>query len=282
MSVAHWGEKGIGKWTVIVKDTEDNDFTGNFTDWKLRLWGECIDASKAKPRPLPTANDDDDHDVIDDHPAHTTSIIVPSPASRPTDAPTDLPDRPVNTKPTGTVQPVPSSSPTAAFETPIAASPSSTAIPESFLPSIFPTFGVSKRTQIWIYGSIGLILVFCISLAVYLFLARRQRLRSSRDDYEFEVLDDMEDNESGARTGMLAGAGAGKKGRRAKRGGELYDAFAGESDEDLLSDSEDGDDPYRDTEEREYDEKAALAGGSDGGSSGSGSSSSRKPSTRDV
>jgi kexin len=283
MSVAHWGEKGIGKWTVIVKDTEKNEFTGNFTDWKLRLWGECIDASKAKPRPLPTDHDDDDHDVIDDHPAHTTSIVIPAPSSRPTEAPTDLPDRPVNTKPTSAA-PVISPSPTAAFETPIVASPtpSATAAPESFLPSIFPTFGVSKRTQIWIYGSIGLILAFCISLAVYLFLARRKRLRSSRDDYEFEVLDDMEDDESGARTGMLAGAGAGKKGRRAKRGGELYDAFAGESDEDLLSESEDGDDPYRDTEEREYDEKAAMAGGSDGGSSGSGSSSGRKPTTRDV
>jgi kexin len=282
MSVAHWGEKGIGKWTVIVKDTEDNEFTGTFTDWKLRLWGECIDASKQKPRPMPTAQDDDDHDVIDDHPAHTTSIVIPPPSSIPTEAPTNLPDRPVNTKPSGTAGPLLSPSTTAAFESPIVASPTTTAVPESFLPSIFPTFGVSKRTQIWIYGSIGLILVFCISLAVYLFLARRQRLRSSRDDYEFEVLDDMEDNESGARTGMLAGAGAGKKGRRAKRGGELYDAFAGESDEDLLSESEDGNGPYRDTEEREYDEKAALSGGSDGESSGSGSSSGRKPSTRDV
>ncbi|KAF2790950.1 hypothetical protein K505DRAFT_250098 [Melanomma pulvis-pyrius CBS 109.77] len=278
MSVAHWGEKGIGKWTVIVKDTVENDKTGNFTDWKLRLWGESIDPAKAKPRPLPTANDDADHDVIDDHPAHTTSIDVPSAGPTPTSVPTDLPDRPVNAKPSVAAPAPVSSSTTAAFETPISATPtpSTTAAPENFLPSPFPTFGVSKRTQIWIYGSIILILAFCASLAVYLYLARRKRLRSSRDDYEFEVLDDMEDDEGGARTGMLNGAAAGKKGRRAKRGGELYDAFAGESDEDLLSESEDENGPYRDREEQEYDEKAAMAGGSDGGSSGS-SSNERRP-----
>ena len=29
------------------------------------------------------------------------------------------------------------------------------------MPSIFPTFGVSKRTQIWIYGALTLIILFC-------------------------------------------------------------------------------------------------------------------------
>ncbi|KAF2705389.1 hypothetical protein K504DRAFT_448945 [Pleomassaria siparia CBS 279.74] len=280
MSVAHWGEKGIGKWTVIVKDTVVNQKTGNFTDWKLRLWGECIDATKQKLRPMPTANDDADHDVIPDHPAHTTSIVIPT-ASKPTAVPTDLPDRPVNSKPSSAA-PVPVPSTTIAFEPPVSAtstsspSTSATAAPENFLPSPFPTFGVSKKTQIWIYGSLALILAFCISLAVYLYLARRKKLRSSRDDYEFEVLDDMEDDDAGARTGMLNGGAGAKKGRRAKRGGELYDAFAGESDEDLLSESEGEDGPYRDQEEREYDEKAAMAEGSDRGSSGS-SSNGRKP-----
>ena len=269
MSVAHWGEKGIGKWTVIVKDTVVNEKTGTFTDWRLRLWGECIDPAKAKLRPMPTAEDDADHDVIDNHPAHTTSIVIPS-VSVPTDVPTDLPNRPVNSKPSSTKAALLSST-TASFEKPVSATstPSATAAPENLLPSPFPTFGVSKRTQIWIYGSIGLILAFCTSLAIWLYLARRKKLRSSRDNYEFEVLDDMEEDEGGARTGMLNGAAGGRRGRRARRGGELYDAFAGESDEDLLSESEDGDAPYRDREEREYDEKAGLAGGSDGESSGS-------------
>lgn len=270
MSVAHFGEKGIGKWTVIVKDTvKDNGKTGNFTDWKLRLWGECIDPSKQKPLPLPTEHDDDDHDVIDGHPAHTTTVSLPSNTPKPPVNPTDVPGRPVNQKP--------SPSPTTAFTEPVSASSSPSSAPENFLPSPFPTFGVSKRTQIWIYGSIGLILVFCVSLATYLFLARRKRLRSSRDNYEFEMLDDVDDDEGGARAGMLSGAAGVRKKGRAKRGGELYDAFAGESDEDLLSDSDGEEGPYKDQEDREYDEKQAMQDGSDAGeSSGSASSGARR------
>ncbi|PSN63524.1 hypothetical protein BS50DRAFT_577275 [Corynespora cassiicola Philippines] len=273
MSVAHWGEKGIGEWTIVVKDTkENNGKTGTFTDWKLKLWGECIDASKQGLRPMPGPHDDDNHDVIDDHPAHTTSVSLPSGTPTVTANPSDHPDRPVNSKPTptnpdGATTPT---SPTDAAGPTSSPSPTTSAAPsENFLPSPFPTFGVSKRTQIWIYGSIGLILVFCASLAAYFYLARRKKLRSSRDNYEFEMLDDADDDEGGARTGMLNGA-TGAQGRRAKRGGELYDAFAGESDEDLLSESEDGDGPYRDRDEEEYDEKAGLrTGGSDAGSSGS-------------
>ncbi|KAJ4287278.1 pheromone processing endoprotease [Kalmusia sp. IMI 367209] len=278
MSVAHFGEKGVGKWTVVVKDTNVNAMVGTFTDWKLRLWGECIDASKQKLRPMPTEHDDDDHDVIDDHPAHTTSIAIPSSGTQTASVnPSDMPTRPVNqkptSKPTNTEQAAVSPSSTDAITT-SSSSASATASPENFLPSPFPTFGVSKRTQIWIYGSIGLILAFCIGLAIYLFLARRKRLQSSRDNYEFEVLDDAEDEE-GAR--MLNGGAAGRQGRRARRGGELYDAFAGESDEDLLSESEDGDAPYRDRDTSPYDEKAHVADGSDvEGSSASGSSSGKR------
>ena len=72
---------------------------------------------------------------------------------------------------------------------------------------------------------------------------------------------------------MLSGAGAKKKGR-ARRGGELYDAFAGESDEDLLSDDEGDEGPYRDQDR--YNEKYAQDDGSEDDGSGSGASSAGK------
>ncbi|OCK77119.1 KEX1 protease precursor [Lepidopterella palustris CBS 459.81] len=272
MSVAHFGETGIGNWTVIVKDTKVNEHTGSLTDWKLRLWGECIDPSIQTLRPLPSEHDDDDHDVITTAPAHTTAISIPSTTGIVSSNPTDHIDRPVNQKPTDT----PSS--TAAFEPPVTVvpepTPSATGTPESFLPSPFPTFGVSKRTQVWIYGALGLILLFCASLATYLYLARRKRLRNSpRDDYEFEMLDDQDDDEARQ---SVNGAASGRRGKR--RAGELYDAFAGESDEELFSED---DAEYRDEipEHEEFDEKLALRGdGSvsdlDSGS-GSGSGASR-------
>jgi len=268
MSVAHWGESGIGNWTVIVKDVITGNLKkGVFVDWKLRLWGESIDASKATLLPIPTEHDDDDHDRIDDHPAHTTVVSVP-PGTKPTltAVPSDHPDRPVNQKPSQTQA-------NGAQTATTTSSPSATASAapsENFLPNPFPTFGVSKRTQIWIYGALSLIIIFIAGLGTYLFIARRKRLRDSRDSYEFEVLDDVEDRED---TGML-GAAAGRK-KRARRGGELYDAFAGESDEeDLLSEDGDGDvGPYRDREQGGFSEKFGGEG-SDEGSSGSGSGGS--------
>jgi kexin len=110
---------------------------------------------------------------------------------------------------------------------------------DSFLPSFFPTFGVSKKTQIWIYGSIGLIVAFCAGLGIYFIVQRRkQKQNNPRDGYEFEMLGTNDHDD--ARRGLTRQRGRG----RPKRGGELYDAFAGESDEeDLYSDE----DEYRDT-----------------------------------
>jgi len=131
---------------------------------------------------------------------------------------------------------------------------------------------VSKRTQIWIYGALALILVFIAGLGTYFFIARRKRMKDSRDAYEFEVLDGDEDRDD---AGLLTGAAAGARKKRAKRGGELYDAFAGESDEDLLSDDEGDEGPYRD-QERFNEKYAQDDDASEDEGSGSGASSAGK------
>ncbi|KAF2146820.1 uncharacterized protein K452DRAFT_294355 [Aplosporella prunicola CBS 121167] len=286
MSVAHWGESGVGTWTVIVKDTVENEYTGTFTDWKLRLWGECKDAASQQLLPMPTEHDDDDHDVIVVDP-HTTSISVPTATGSPEGNPSDHPDRPVKPKPTASGAAVIPSKPGSTGKpvqtAPVIGNPSeeeeaqasASATPgENFLPSPFPTFGVSKRTQGWIYASLGLILAFCGSLAVYFWWARRKRLRSNpRSEYEFELVDDGGDEP------LTGGAAGGRKGKR--RAGELYDAFAGESDEDLFSDDDDDDahaaavgGAYRDhgrydeDDEDAFDEKSGLRQGMQGGGGG--------------
>ncbi|KAJ6436048.1 subtilisin like protease [Purpureocillium lavendulum] len=231
MSVAHWssgqvirrkltGESGVGKWTLVVRDTKENTHNGTFVDWHLKLWGESIDADKTTLLPLPNADDDADHDKISSTvtaPAATSTVsVAPEPTHQDTDAkPSDHPERP--TKPG--VKPEPTPTGDAQAETTTAAS--------SWIDK-FPTFGASKTARIWIGGALGLIIVFCIGLGVYLWVARRRRLRNSpRDDYEFELLDEEE------RDGLNPeqAAAAGKKGRRT-RGGELYDAFAMGSDDD--------------------------------------------------
>ncbi|PGH20707.1 hypothetical protein AJ80_03467 [Polytolypa hystricis UAMH7299] len=251
MSVAHWGESGLGKWTVIVKDTNVNEFNGTFTDWQLSLWGEAIDGKNQALHPLP-ADGDHDHDDEETATQIMTTTISPTSKVTATVTPTDHPDRP--TKPTASAATTTSPSSTA----------SATPHPnDSFLPSFFPTFGLSKASQVWIYGSLALILVFCAALGIYFLVQRRKRLRNNpRDDYEFEMVDDG--------TGLMAGgagAAAGKKHRR--RGGELYDAFAGESDEELLSEDEGADD------DRSHDSDSEVSYHDEGSGGGSGDSERR-------
>lgn len=222
-----------------MKDTNVNEHNGSFTDWRLTLWGECIDPSNQELHPMPTENDDKDHDVISAE-VSTATVATGMPEASHLANPTDHINRPVKVKPTTVVKP------TADFKPPLASSPanpsptaSTTAVPsgtsipsDNFLPHYFPTFGVSKRTQIWIYGALAIIVLFCAGLSTYFYVQRQKRIRNSRDRYEFEMLDDQEDGGTG-------GNGRGVKGTRGRRrAGELYDAFAGESDEELLSDEE--------------------------------------------
>lgn len=46
MSVAHWGETGIGEWRLEVVSLPHN--TVKVKDWQLNFFGECIDADKAE------------------------------------------------------------------------------------------------------------------------------------------------------------------------------------------------------------------------------------------
>jgi kexin len=255
MSVVQCGEDGVGEWTIVVKDTIENDHTGTFTDWRLNIFGESIDAKKATLLPMPNDEDDNDHDSISASLVSTASIEMPTSTANLGD-PASHPTRPAISKPTdgalatSILTGMPTG--TAPFEAPITATPTSAPSAdadkdqqkeqEHLLPSLFPTFGVSKRTQVWIYGALAIILVFISGLLTYFFVQRRKR-NASRDSYEFEMLDDAEEEQ-----GLTSGAGGKKKSRRA---GELYDAFAGESDEEFSEDEDDGARPYRDADEEE-------------------------------
>ncbi|KAF2161933.1 hypothetical protein M409DRAFT_27659 [Zasmidium cellare ATCC 36951] len=274
MSVAHWGESGIGKWTVIVKDTKVNEHSGTFTDWHLKLWGESIDGDKQELLPMPTDHDDDDHDhdqyTTETVSAHTTTVAAPTETGEPEGNPTDHITRPLHPgKPTSTsAQATPTSPLDLGHEedqqngTP---TPTSTADDSHWLPHIFPTFGVSKKTQIWIYGASALIVLFLVGLCAWIILYRRKKRRMNRDDYGFEMVDHDDFDESASL------ANGGKK--RSRRAGELYDAFAEGSEDEgeafgLVGDSDEEDDEDEDRrghvggakEERYRDEEPKVEG----------------------
>lgn len=216
------GEKGVGTWTVIVRDTKVNDHNGTWVDWHLKLWGEAIDPKQAKLLPMPTEEDDADHDAETTTQAAATTTLPADPhatnsVTHPTDLPSDHPNRP--TKP-GMASATGSSA---------AAAAAATASNSTWLPSFLPTFGAAPHTLGWIYGAMGLIVLFVVGLGIWWYVMRRRRLRNSpRDAYEFELLNE----EEGER--LAGGGAAGEKGsgQRRTRGGELYDAFAGGSDDE--------------------------------------------------
>lgn len=203
---------------------------------------------------MPKEEDDDNHDVMTASPSIVSIDPVATEADLPAN-PTDHQHRPVNAKPTGNAKSTSSGTQTTAILS-VSASSSATASglpsepPEEdkesshFLPHYFPTFGVSKRTQVWIYGAFAIIVLFCAGLGTYFLVQRRKRRRSEMEDYEFEVLNDEH-------AALNGGVGEKKSGRRA---GELYDAFAGESDEEGLL-SEEDEDEYRDEEPAERGKK---------------------------
>ncbi len=240
------GESGIGTWTIIVKDSVVNEHNGTFVDWHLKLWGESIDESKATLLPMPSEHDDDNHAEIISTTTIAGATTSMTPVAAPTSSlmanPTDHPDRPINAKPSGTEDE--NTSPTATGSP--AATTSATS---SWLPSFLPTFGVSSTTQVWIYSAAALILIFCAGIGVYLYMARRKRLRNNpRDEWEFDLLE--EDEAEGLNGGSKIG---GKKGGK-RRAGELYDAFAAGSDEESEGEYVDGDEGSDEHEKRLYDD----------------------------
>ena len=182
---------------------------------------------------MPEEHDDDNH--ADD--IATTTIPgsthgatpVPVPTAPIESNPTDHPDRPVNNKPTGATDEEVAPAPT------VSSAPATSTTPSSWLPSFFPTFGVSSRTQIWIYGAAALILIFCAGLGTYLYMARRKRLRNNpRDEWEFDLIEDDEAQGLRGQGRVASGARHGSK----RRAGELYDAFAAGSEDESELDEE--------------------------------------------
>ena len=145
---------------------------------------------------MPQETDDDDHDVVS-APVSTAPVSQETPKPLPDGS--DHPTRPSIPKPTDAAATATSTSPTSTSTSPADAEEDQNKNHDNFLPPIFPTFGVSKRTQIWIYGAFGIIIAFISGLGIYFYVQRRKRLAANpREGYEFEMINDEEEEMLGA------------------------------------------------------------------------------------
>lgn len=168
MSVAHWGETGIGEWKLQVRTTQDDNEI-KFNNWKLKFFGESIDPEKTIP--FKFGNDKPDATPIQDisSPVSSTSSISSSsiPPSVTVD-PTTILEIP---SATGTIDP------DLDHNTP------------NRLPS--PTEAFHYVISVFIIGVIFLILYFLF------FVKSRRRIRRTRAEaYEFDIIDSDSDYDS--------------------------------------------------------------------------------------
>ncbi|KAI5450758.1 pheromone processing endoprotease [Naganishia albida] len=81
MSMKHWDENPVGEWTIRVLDRINPETTGRFKFWSLQLWGEAVDASKAKLWSPAAVGEEDEEQVGSEPVEPTTTAQKPKPTN---------------------------------------------------------------------------------------------------------------------------------------------------------------------------------------------------------
>lgn len=174
MSVAHWGEIGEGDWSLHVRTTEDSNNV-EFKDWRLKLFGESLDASKAKTfefgndkEPTEGLQQQQQEESVSDHPTSLAS----------------------STQPTFTAaSSITSTHSTVSATTTTAETSDQDVNSPNKLPRPFE--GLRYFLAIFAVGFLVLVLYYCF------FVKSRRLVRRSRAEaYEFDIIDTDSDHDS--------------------------------------------------------------------------------------
>ncbi|CCK70746.1 kexin KEX2 KNAG_0F00770 [Huiozyma naganishii CBS 8797] len=165
MSVAHWGETGIGEWKLSVKTKRDGN-TVKLNTWKLKLFGESIDPSKAVPYEYNMGKDPDE---------------VPKPIA--------ISQLGSNTA-TATSQ---TAENTAVVTTTTTSPSSSVSEAEHSKVNKLP----SPRQAMHYFISLFVVAILLFLVYFFIFVKSRRRIRRSRAEaYEFDIIDTDSDYDS--------------------------------------------------------------------------------------
>lgn len=195
MSVAHWGESGVGEWKLTLEhgSTTSVNLASTLIDWRLMLWGQSIDASKAKL--FPGMDKIDEKQPIEVNPPSEISSIADSSATSTASSPITTvssaesasvpPTQTESTSTTATDKPSPSTTQAAGDgkegQDKETGESNKDENKSKYIGSLFPTFGMSKNTAAWVYGSACIILTFVALTSGYLWWLRRKRAREGKN-----------------------------------------------------------------------------------------------------
>lgn len=220
MSVKHWGEDGVGTWTIKVSDQGvPDERNGTFLGWNMVLWGTTIDESQAVLYDAPV-----DNVVFPPQHVEPPSLTITPSATKQLTKPTNGLDddhhtvEGENTAPafTSSVQDDIASAPTDSAS----ASPSTTPTADE---GWFSDMANLVSTQKWFFGAMGAVVLFGVGAGVFLW---RRRVVRTRERYAALPGDDTA---GGVQMSALDGSGGSGGASRTK---ELYDAFGEVSDDE--------------------------------------------------
>lgn len=182
MSVAHWGETGVGKWELKITGRGENEF--NVHDWQLKLFGASADASKARRFPIP--GHENDAAITTKSLGVDTPLTTVTPATSAVET-TTTPQTTTTTTPQTTT----SSATTSAISTltPV----------QNENENYENEEGVqrSSNTHYFEYFLFLLTIGFIIVVAIMKTISNKNKRRRRRDEYEFDIInleDDTDDD----------------------------------------------------------------------------------------
>ncbi|QRV99821.1 protease KEX1 [Ceratobasidium sp. AG-Ba] len=223
MTLKHWDEDPVGKWSIRVSDQHTAEHNGSFLGWSMTMFGSVIDPAKVELWSVP----DDPVDPATAPATPTSTTVTQSmtgTATKQHPKPTDhLPDDHGEAEGEAHKPSFNTTKPATGGAGNSTTSPIETPPPDE---GYFSHMTDLLKSQTWLFAALGAVVVFILGAGFWLYRRRRNRMR----DYAALGGDDV------AMSQVAGGTGGG--GTR-----ELYDAF-GE-----LSDGE-----------SEADEGAALRG----------------------
>ncbi|KAG8725276.1 pheromone processing endoprotease [Ceratobasidium sp. 395] len=213
MTLKHWDEDPVGKWTIRVSDQHDAAHNGSFLAWRMSMFGSVIDPSKVELWTVP--DDPVDPATVPATPITTTSTTMSATPTKQHPKPTEHLPGDHDTAEGEAHKPSFNTTNPATGNNSTSTAPVQPAPDEGY----FSHMTDLLKSQTWLFAALGAVVVFVIGAGVWLYRRRRSRMR----DYAALGGDDLPMSQVG-------GAAGGTR--------ELYDAFGELSDGESEADEE--------------------------------------------
>ncbi|KAG8793900.1 pheromone processing endoprotease [Ceratobasidium sp. 428] len=171
MTLKHWDEDPVGKWTIRVSDQHDAAHNGSFLAWSMSMFGSVIDPSKVELWTVP--DDPVDPATVPATPITTTSTTMSATATKQHPKPTEHLPGDHDTAEGEAHKPSFNATNPATGNNSTSTAPVQPEQDEGY----FSHMTDLLESQTWLFAALGAVVVFVIGAGVWLYRRRRSRMR---------------------------------------------------------------------------------------------------------